>query len=201
VESVIPASSGIGLGDYVVAEIATFAVPNAISVPTRAITSFNAEGRPAVWVAVGSDVTYTCPMHPEVVQAVPGKCPKCGMDLVPRKQKAAHTYYCTMHPEVRQDHPGTCPKCGMKLEPMEKGGPKRAHQVFVTIGGSSGDRTVILSGLKDGDEVIVAGYQALREGDSVTPVEWGPNGPKVMPAPAEMEMGSAEQGHAAHSGH
>jgi RND family efflux transporter MFP subunit len=28
---------------------------------------------------------YTCPMHPEVVQDGPGKCPKCGMDLVPQK--------------------------------------------------------------------------------------------------------------------
>jgi Cu(I)/Ag(I) efflux system membrane fusion protein len=25
---------------------------------------------------------YTCPMHPEVVQNSPGKCPKCGMALV-----------------------------------------------------------------------------------------------------------------------
>lgn len=25
---------------------------------------------------------YSCPMHPEVVSATPGKCPKCGMDLV-----------------------------------------------------------------------------------------------------------------------
>ena len=28
--------------------------------------------------------TYTCPMHPEVVRAEPGRCPKCGMDLVPQ---------------------------------------------------------------------------------------------------------------------
>ena len=27
-------------------------------------------------------VTYTCSMHPEVVSDKPGKCPKCGMDLV-----------------------------------------------------------------------------------------------------------------------
>lgn len=26
---------------------------------------------------------WTCPMHPEVVQSGPGKCPKCGMKLVP----------------------------------------------------------------------------------------------------------------------
>ena len=29
------------------------------------------------------DATYTCPMHPEVRSPTPGRCPKCGMDLVP----------------------------------------------------------------------------------------------------------------------
>lgn len=36
---------------------------------------------------------YTCPMHPEVTQKTPGKCPKCGMDLVPNeghKHEHAH---------------------------------------------------------------------------------------------------------------
>lgn len=28
---------------------------------------------------------YTCPMHPEVKSDKPGKCPKCGMDLVKKK--------------------------------------------------------------------------------------------------------------------
>lgn len=27
---------------------------------------------------------YTCPMHPEIEQEMPGKCPKCGMKLVPK---------------------------------------------------------------------------------------------------------------------
>ncbi len=31
-----------------------------------------------------SDVEYTCPMHPEVVQIGPGSCPICGMELEPR---------------------------------------------------------------------------------------------------------------------
>jgi len=29
---------------------------------------------------------YTCPMHPEVKSDNPGKCPKCGMDLVPKNK-------------------------------------------------------------------------------------------------------------------
>lgn len=32
-----------------------------------------------------SEVVYTCPMHPEVTSAVPGKCPQCGMTLVRKK--------------------------------------------------------------------------------------------------------------------
>jgi ABC-type oligopeptide transport system substrate-binding subunit len=35
--------------------------------------------------AAGQAVVYTCPMHPEVVSNVPGKCPKCGMNLVVKK--------------------------------------------------------------------------------------------------------------------
>lgn len=31
-------------------------------------------------------VQYTCPMHPEVISDKPGKCPKCGMDLVEKKE-------------------------------------------------------------------------------------------------------------------
>ena len=27
-------------------------------------------------------VLYTCPMHPEIQSNNPGKCPKCGMDLI-----------------------------------------------------------------------------------------------------------------------
>jgi hypothetical protein len=30
-------------------------------------------------------IKYTCPMHPEVVKNEPGKCPKCGMNLVEKK--------------------------------------------------------------------------------------------------------------------
>src|SRR5207253_7852722 len=33
---------------------------------------------------------YTCVMHPEVVQDHPGKCPKCGMELVPVTEDKKH---------------------------------------------------------------------------------------------------------------
>lgn len=39
-------------------------------------------GRPQIGTPKPSQNVYTCPMHPEVNQPSPGKCPKCGMDLV-----------------------------------------------------------------------------------------------------------------------
>jgi heavy metal translocating P-type ATPase len=78
-------------------------------------------------------------MHPEVIKDAPGKCPKCGMNLVPLKkvpeqshaghshshqhpvetisQSAAPIYYCPMRCEGDKTYsePGDCPVCGMHL--------------------------------------------------------------------------------------
>lgn len=35
--------------------------------------------------AAPAGASYTCPMHPEIVRPEPGRCPKCGMKLVPKK--------------------------------------------------------------------------------------------------------------------
>lgn len=50
--------------------------------PGRYITGNKAA--PAALSSESGGMTYTCPMHPEVVQDHPGPCPKCGMALEPR---------------------------------------------------------------------------------------------------------------------
>lgn len=62
----------------------------------------------------GGPVFYSCPMHPDVVREAPGRCPRCGMTLLP---SAPAAYACPMHPEVVGEEGDRCPTCGMKLVP------------------------------------------------------------------------------------
>jgi hypothetical protein len=45
-----------------------------------------------------SGSTYICPMHPSVRQSSPGKCPKCGMALVPESARFALLRHMTSNP-------------------------------------------------------------------------------------------------------
>ena len=70
-------------------------------------------------------VTYSCPMHPDVVSDKAGKCSKCGMNLTASKKEqikmeVMKTYYCPMHPDVKSEKPGKYSKCHMDLIEKKK---------------------------------------------------------------------------------
>lgn len=60
----------------------------ATAILTAAAAIAFAESTPSpVPSATADSKKYTCPMHPEVVEDKPGKCPKCEMVLVPKKEE------------------------------------------------------------------------------------------------------------------
>ncbi len=85
---------------------------------------------------------YTCPMHPDIIKNGPGKCPKCGMNLVPltggkqehampskmeavgidESDQSPPLYYCPMlcEGDKKYQEPGNCPVCGMHLVSTQK---------------------------------------------------------------------------------
>ena len=46
-------------------------------------TPTNPQADAVVTPVAASDTTWTCAMHPQIRQPKPGKCPICGMDLIP----------------------------------------------------------------------------------------------------------------------
>ncbi|OGV47988.1 MAG: hypothetical protein A2X49_00450 [Lentisphaerae bacterium GWF2_52_8] len=76
---------------------------------------------------------YVCPMpeHLSITYEHPGKCPLCGMTMVPIEKSywdsldndGPISYYtCPMpeHADVKEAKPGKCPKCGMTLIPVRE---------------------------------------------------------------------------------
>ena len=79
-------------------------------------------------------VSYTCPMHPEVMSDKAGKCPNCNMDLsVSKKEQlkmeVTKNYTCPMHTEIVSDHAGACPKCGTQFV-VDRKGSKKGSKVY-----------------------------------------------------------------------
>lgn len=58
-------------------------------------------------------LSYSCPMHPEVVDNAPGKCPICGMDL--QKVRLALVWTCPVHATITEQQAGRCHSCGRDL--------------------------------------------------------------------------------------
>jgi hypothetical protein len=58
-------------------------------------------------------VSWTCPMHPEVVDDRSGTCPICRMPLTP--VRLVLVWSCQLHLDVTRQQPGACPLCGRQL--------------------------------------------------------------------------------------
>lgn len=69
--------------------------PAATPSTTAAVTAPSAEKPPAAPAQAGP---YSCPMHPDVKSDGPGRCPKCGMDLVSSAPSSAPTVKITSTP-------------------------------------------------------------------------------------------------------
>lgn len=61
-------------------------------------------------------VSWSCPMHPEVVEEHKGICPVCQMDLEPVRLDAV--WSCPVHSVVQQGAGGKCPICRRELAQM-----------------------------------------------------------------------------------
>jgi membrane fusion protein, copper/silver efflux system len=99
---------------------------------TNSLSSDGSRGRsPHQTEASDTNVVYVCPMpaHVSITYDHPGKCPICGMTLVPvtpAELKQLHPggkvlyYTCPMpeHNYIHEDKPGKCPICGMTLIPV-----------------------------------------------------------------------------------
>jgi len=103
--------------------------PPATAAPESAGT--NEAARPESIDPNGDKVVWVCPMpeHVSIEYEHSGKCPICGMTLVPvtksvleKTQPGGRVLYytCPMpeHSDVHSDKPGKCPKCGMTLIPV-----------------------------------------------------------------------------------
>jgi FtsP/CotA-like multicopper oxidase with cupredoxin domain len=60
---------------------------------------------------------YACPMDADIVASWAGKCPRCGMKLMPApaETEAPTAFVCPMDAEITATWAASCPKCGMTL--------------------------------------------------------------------------------------
>ena len=69
--------------------------------------------RPIARDRVLPPVSWTCPMHPEVVDDQAGACPICRMQLTPVRLELV--WSCQLHLDLTRPQAGACPRCGRQL--------------------------------------------------------------------------------------
>jgi rubrerythrin len=118
--------------------------PNAAATAAEPAPEKNETSNAALVGTNADKMVYVCPMpeHVSITYDHPGKCPICGMTLVPVTKSQLEKiqpggkilyYTCPMpeHSDVHSDKPGKCPKCGMTLIPVMEaatGGSERQER-------------------------------------------------------------------------
>ena len=130
---------------------------------------------------------WRCPMHPEIVREAPGKCPICGMDLVPvqtegapataapapgalaapPKERKIKYWVSPMDPGYVRDKPGKAP-CGMDMVPVYEdtaagAGTAGAIAVSPTTLQSMGVRTAKVEVRPLSRDTLTVGVVSLNE--------------------------------------
>ena len=116
----------------------------------RIEVALRADGRPA---STGIEGKYACPMHPEIVAAVSGACPLCGMALkqVPGTPGPTAPEAVLAIPASAVLDSGT-----RRLVYVERA-PGRFAPVEVSLGPRAGEVFPVTSGLREGERVVVRG--------------------------------------------
>ncbi len=106
------------------------------STPTAVVDPHAGHSMPAAGAAAARG-KYTCPMHPEVVSDAPGRCPKCGMELVSTAQQAPIEVHVTTTPAKPKAGEKTklefeMKSAGQRLAKFDVVHEKRLHLLMVT---------------------------------------------------------------------
>ena len=87
--------------------LVALAGPLAFPALARRVSAFAAASTPL------PPLSWSCPMHPEVVDNEAGKCPICGMPL--EKVRLALVWTCPVHSDLTRMETGRCRRCGRDL--------------------------------------------------------------------------------------
>jgi len=133
------------------------------------------------------------PMHPQIIRDQPGKCPICGMDLVPAESLGfSTTPSAKAHPPLVI--PATAPLLtGKRAVVYVRTAPGKYEGRTVELGPKTGDFYPVRSGLAEGEEVVTAGTMKIDSAMQIAgfPSMTSPENFAAQPMKMKMDMPKA----------